>query len=278
MNEVLSQLHARKSVRAFLDRPISPEARRAILEAACAAPTAGNQQLYTILDITDQAVKDTLADTCDHQPFIAQAPLVLLFCADCQKWYDAFAAGGCSPRRPGPGDLWLALSDANIAAQNAVTAAWSLGIGSCYIGDILEQVETHRTLLRLPEYVVPAALLVFGYPTQQQQEREKPRRRALEHIVHENAYRRMEPAELEAAGRQRRSPALRCVAGRLLQAQVQLRFLPRDVPLHGRVPQALSAVKTPAPGFGWKPGAGLHFPACFGKMEPVPANREERCL
>ena len=161
MNEVLSQLHARKSVRAFLDRPISPEARRAILEAACAAPTAGNQQLYTILDITDQAVKDTLADTCDHQPFIAQAPLVLLFCADCQKWYDAFAAGGCSPRRPGPGDLWLALSDANIAAQNAVTAAWSLGIGSCYIGDILEQVETHRTLLRLPEYVVPAALLVF---------------------------------------------------------------------------------------------------------------------
>ena len=123
MNEVLSQLHARKSVRAFLDRPISPEARRAILEAACAAPTAGNQQLYTILDITDQAVKDTLADTCDHQPFIAQAPLVLLFCADCQKWYDAFAAGGCSPRRPGPGDLWLALSDANIAAQNAVTAA-----------------------------------------------------------------------------------------------------------------------------------------------------------
>ena len=88
MNEVLSQLHARKSVRAFLDRPISPEARRAILEAACAAPTAGNQQLYTILDITDQAVKDTLADTCDHQPFIAQAPLVLLFCADCQKWYE----------------------------------------------------------------------------------------------------------------------------------------------------------------------------------------------
>ena len=68
----------------------------------------------------------------------------------------------------------LAVTDTAIAAQNAVTAAWSLGIGSCYIGDILEQVETHRTLLRLPEYVVPAALLVFGYPTQQQQEREKP--------------------------------------------------------------------------------------------------------
>ena len=198
MNETLAQLHARKSVRAYLDKPIVPEEKRAILEAACAAPTAGNQQLYTILDITDQAVKATLADTCDHQPFIAQAPLVLIFCADCQKWYDAYQEGGCQPRKPGPGDLLLAFSDANIAAQNAVTAAWSLGIGSCYIGDILERCETHRALLGLPEYVVPAAMVVFGYPTDQQKVREKPRRRAMEHIVHENTYRRMDGAELEA--------------------------------------------------------------------------------
>ena len=198
MNEVLRQLHARKSVRAFLDKPVPPEVKRAVLEAACAAPTAGNQQLYTILDITDQAVKDTLAETCDHQPFIAQAPMVLIFCADCRKWYDAFAAGGCEPRKPGPGDLWLALSDANIAAQNAVTAAWSLGLGSCYIGDILENAETHRALLRLPEYVVPAAMAVFGYPTDQQRARAKPARCGLEHIVHENGYRTMDGAELEA--------------------------------------------------------------------------------
>ena len=197
MNEVLRQLHARKSVRAFLDKPVPPEVKRAVLEAACAAPTAGNQQLYTILDVTDQAVKDTLAETCDHQPFIARAPMVLIFCADCRKWYDAYAAAGCAPRAPGPGDLWLALSDANIAAQNAVTAAWSLGLGSCYIGDILENAETHRALLRLPEYVVPAAMLVFGYPTRQQQEREKPARCGLRHIVHENAYRPMDGAELE---------------------------------------------------------------------------------
>ena len=197
MNEVLAQLHARKSVRAFADTPVPPEVKRAVLEAACAAPTAGNQQLYTILDITDQALKDTLADTCDHQPFIARAPMVLIFCADCQKWYDAFAAGGCAPRKPEAGDLWLALSDANIAAQNAVTAAWSLGLGSCYIGDILENAETHRALLRLPEYVVPAAMLVFGYPTRQQQEREKPARCGLRHIVHKNAYRPMDGAELE---------------------------------------------------------------------------------
>ena len=198
MNQVLEQLHERKSVRVYEDRPISPADKEAILAAACAAPTAGNQQLYTILDITDQALKDRLADTCDHQPFIARAPLVLIFCADCQKWYDAFASGGCQPRKPGVGDLLLACSDANIAAQNAVTAAWSLGIGSCYIGDVMEQCETHRALLGLPEYVFPAAMVVFGYPTAQQQAREKPRRRALGHIVHENGYRRMDGGELRA--------------------------------------------------------------------------------
>ena len=73
MNEILAGLHARKSVRAFSGEPVTPQEKRAILEAACAAPTAGNQQLYTILDITDPALKDRLAETCDHQPFIAAA-------------------------------------------------------------------------------------------------------------------------------------------------------------------------------------------------------------
>ncbi|MBQ8731372.1 MAG: nitroreductase family protein [Oscillospiraceae bacterium] len=197
MNQTLSQLFCRKSVRVFEDTPIGPEERELILRAAAQAPTAGNQQLYTILDITDPELKKALAKSCDDQPFIQTAKLVLIFCADCQKWFDAFSAAGCQPRRPGAGDLLLAVDDALIAAQNAVTAAESLGIGSCYIGDIMEQCEFHRELLSLPEYVFPAAMVVFGYPTRQQQERTKPRRAAMEHIVHQNRYRRMDSAELE---------------------------------------------------------------------------------
>lgn len=192
----IKELSARKSVRVFTEQPISEEAKRMILQAAMEAPTAGNQQLYTILDITDQELKETLSETCDHQPFIAKAKMVLIFCADCQKWYDAYQLGGCEPRKPSPGDLMLAVSDASIAAQNAVTAAHSLGIGSCYIGDIMEQCETHRRLLKLPEYVFPAAMVVFGYPTAQQRQRKKPERCSLRHIVQENGYRRMEEGEL----------------------------------------------------------------------------------
>ena len=197
MNEVLRQLCDRKSVRVFEDRLISEEDRAAILKAAVNAPTAGNQQLYTILDITDQALKEKLAETCDHQPFIAAGKMVLVFCADCRKWYDGFAAAGCKPRHPGSGDLLLAVSDAVIAAQNAVVAAQSLGIGSCYIGDIMENCEIHREILGLPAYVFPAAMLVFGYPTQQQKCRQKPERAAMEHIVHENRYRLMDGQELK---------------------------------------------------------------------------------
>lgn len=196
MNEVISQLFQRKSVRVFEDRPITDEDKALILDAAAQAPTAGNQQLYTILDITDPAIKEKLVDTCDHQPFIAQSKLVLIFCADCLKWYDAYKSVGCEPRQPGVGDLLLAVSDAVIAAQNAVVAAHSLGLGSCYIGDIMENYEQQKELLGLPGYVFPAAMLVFGYPTQQQLRREKPPRSPRELIVHENGYHRMEDDQL----------------------------------------------------------------------------------
>lgn len=196
MNEVIRQLMERKSVRAYTDREISPADKQAILEAAMAAPTAGNQQLYTILDITDKELKQKLSVSCDNQPFIARGKMVLIFCADFQKWYDVFAEGGCEPRQPGAGDLLLAVSDANIAAQNAVTAAQSLGIGSCYIGDIMEKCEVHRELLHLPPYVFPAAMLVFGYPTQQQIQRPKPLRCRPEDIVQENCYVRKDGKQL----------------------------------------------------------------------------------
>ncbi len=96
------------------------------------------------------------------------------------------------------GDLLLSVDDAVIAAQNSVCAAESLGIGSCYIGDIMENCESLRDLINLPEYVFPAALLVFGYPTPQQKNRPKPQRVELSYIVHENTYNRLTDVKLEA--------------------------------------------------------------------------------
>ncbi|ADL03022.1 nitroreductase family protein [Lacrimispora saccharolytica] len=195
MNQTIKELMERKSVRVYEERVIEPEKKAAILEAALQAPTAGNMTLYSIIDVTDQKRKETLSITCDNQPFIAKAPLVLVFVADYHRWYELFCHYEDVVRKPGLGDLMLACDDALIAAQNAVVAAESLGIGSCYIGDIMEQYETHRDLFGLPKYAVPAAMVVFGYPTKQQAERKKPERLRPEAVVFENSYRRLDPEE-----------------------------------------------------------------------------------
>ena len=195
MNEIIRSLYERKSVRVFEDRPVDGALKKAVLEAALQAPTAGNMALYTVLDITDPEKKACLAKSCDDQPFIATAPVVLIFCADYRRWYDVFCRNVPEVRKPDMGDLFLAEADAVIAAQNAVVAAQSLGLGSCYIGDITENFEYHQKLLGLPQYVVPAAMLVMGWPTEQQKARPKPARFSVEDMVHENGY------DMEKSGR-----------------------------------------------------------------------------
>ena len=85
MNEIIQSLYNRKSTRSFTDQAVSEEDRELVVEAAMQAPTAGLQMLYTILDIRDQGIKNELAISCDEQPFIAKAPMVLIFLADCRR-------------------------------------------------------------------------------------------------------------------------------------------------------------------------------------------------
>jgi len=224
MNQVMDVLMKRRSVRAYEEREIGAEVHEEILKATLRAPTAGNLMLYSILDITDQAMKDKLAVTCDNQPFIARAPMVWIFLADYQRWYDYFLASGveelCAQKsltmqKPEEGDLFLACCDALIAAQNAVVAAESHGIGSCYIGDIMERYETHKEMLHLPQYVFPICMLVFGYPTQQQKEREYTPRFDEKFIVFENQYRQLNQDEFTEmlAERQSRLPTGKAMEG-----------------------------------------------------------------
>jgi len=214
MNQVMDVLMKRKSVRAYEERAISPEVRAEILEATLHAPTAGNLMLYSILDMTDQSIKDKLAVTCDDQPFIARAPMVWIFLADYQRWYDYFLASGveqlCQKRnicmqKPEEADLFLACCDALIAAQNAVIAAESYGIGSCYIGDIMERYETHKELLALPQYVFPICMLVFGYPTQQQREQPYTPRFDEKFIVFGNKYQQLNKDQFDEMFAERQS-------------------------------------------------------------------------
>ena len=166
MNQVIEVIHNRKSVRAYEDKPLPEDVRDMILKSAMRAPTAGNMMLYSIIEVSDQKAKNKLVETCDNQPFIAEAPLVLIFLADYQRWVDYFKVTGveqlCVEKgvpmvMPEEGDLFLACCDALIAAQTAVIAAESMGVGSCYIGDILENYEVHREMFDLPQYAFRSA-------------------------------------------------------------------------------------------------------------------------
>ena len=196
-NLITESLLKRKSVRVFTEQKIDPEIKKMILECSINAPTAGNQVMYTILDITDKDIKDELAILCDNQPFIAKADMVLVYAADFEKWYNMFKLVSDNTRKPGMGDLMLGVSDALIAAQNAVVAAESFGIGSCYIGDIMENGEKIKALLNLKDYHFPIGMLVFGYPSEQQKNRKKPARFDMKYIVHENKYHQLADDELK---------------------------------------------------------------------------------
>lgn len=185
MQETLQLIHQRRSLRSFSDRPVTEETLRALKEATLRAPTAGNMAFYSVIEVTDQAKKDRLAVLCDDQPMIAKAPVVWVFLADVQKWVNYFQKSGAvkraeeasivSYRDPGMGDLHLAMQDAIIAAQNAVIAAEALGLGSCYIGDIIENFEEVRDLLSLKRFTIPATMLIFGYPKEGRQAKTSPR-------------------------------------------------------------------------------------------------------
>jgi len=190
----------RRSVRRYLPDPIPPEIRTKLLEAMLRAPTAGNQMLYSVIDVEDPAIKADLAESCDHQPFIATAPWVLVFLADVQRMYDFFQASGvkelieegkASRALPREADLFLAACDALIAAQTLVIAAESIGLGSCYIGDIMENYEFHRGLFDLPPYTFPITMLALGYPTDPQRNRRLTDRIPAEHIVFTDRYRHL---------------------------------------------------------------------------------------
>ena len=135
-NETMQLLYNRKSVRAYEKQPIPEADVQAILRAAVEAPTAGNMTLWSAIRVTDEAKKKRLSETCDNQPFIAAAPLVLVFCADYKRWYDLFASLelGEMLRRPGEGDMMLAMVDAVIAAHASVVAADALATALLHRG------------------------------------------------------------------------------------------------------------------------------------------------
>ncbi len=169
--DFLKLVKERRSIRAYKPDKISDSDFKKILEAANLAPSAGNLQSYEIFVIRDSEKKEQLVKAAGGQAFIAQAPVVLVFCASPYK----------SALKYGKRGLELyAIQDATISAAFAMLAAADLGIGSVWVGAFEE--DKVLDVLENPRNLKPVAIIPIGYPN----EAPLPHaRKRLNEMVHE---------------------------------------------------------------------------------------------
>ena len=163
-------IRTRRSIRVFEDRPVEEEKIGAILEAANAAPSAGNLQAYEIFLVKDPIARGRLASTLPRMEFFSAVPLVLVFCANPDRAAARYAERGIK---------LYALQDATIACTHAMLAATAVGLASVWVGAFREREVSGA--LNLPEALEPVALLPIGYPLETVEPRS---RRPLNEIVH----------------------------------------------------------------------------------------------
>ena len=185
MDNMLHVLSQRTSIRKYTDQPVPTELLNTLLTAGCRAATTGNMQVYSIVVTQNAAIKQALAPCHFNQPMITQAPVVLTFCADFNrfnKW--------CKLRNAVPGynnflSFTTAAIDALLAAEHFCVAAESQGLGTCYLGTTTYNAHQIIDILHLPPFVVPMATLTAGYPAETPQQTD---RLPLEGVVHYETY------------------------------------------------------------------------------------------
>jgi nitroreductase len=160
MNAILNH----RSIRKYKTTPIEESLLNEILFAGTRASTTGNMQLYSIIVTTNAEVKGQLAPCHFNQAMVTQAPVVLTFCADFNrfnKW--------CLQRNAQPGydnflSFFTAAIDALLVAQNVCIAAEEKGLGICYLGTTTYTANRIIEILKLPKGVIPVTTVVLGYP------------------------------------------------------------------------------------------------------------------
>jgi nitroreductase len=183
-----------RSIRKYTSEPIPTDLLNTILEAGTRASTTGNMQVYSIIVTTDTAIKEKLWESHFKQNMVMQAPVVLTFCADFNRfnlW--------CEQRNAKPGyDNFLsfitAAIDALLVAQNVCIAAENNGLGICYLGTTTYMAEKIIDILHLPKGVVPVTTVVMGYADEDPGLTD---RLPLKAIIHENIYHNYTPGQID---------------------------------------------------------------------------------
>ena len=201
MESVYDVIMRRRTVRSFTDQPVEEEKVLKLVDAAIQAPSGGNIQPISIIRIEKPEGRDKLAKLAVNQPWVAKAPLCLLFCIDFHRtgtWAEAEGAnyGGEKALM----SFLLGYADVFCSAENAVLCATSLGLGTVYIGMVLAAMTEIRKEFGLPDKVVPVVALCVGYPKKVPAGITKLSRAAM---VHSERYEEKSPEELKQLYREK---------------------------------------------------------------------------
>ena len=181
MTPTIDLLLSHRSIRHFTDEPITEAQRTAIINSARATSSSSFLQCSSIIRITDPAMREQLVTLTGGQKHVAQAAEFWVFCADFNRHLQI-----CPEAQLGLAEqLLLGVVDTALMAQNAFTAAESLGLGGVYIGGLRNNIESVTELLKLPKHVLPLFGLCLGWPADNPDL--KPRIPAAM-LVHENHY------------------------------------------------------------------------------------------
>jgi len=206
VNETWKLIQNRRSLRSYSSRQINDEDKQKIIKGAMRAPTGSNMMMYSMLEVDDPEKIATIVSTCDELEFIGKAPLIIIFLADMQRWDDFYQASGVTEmckrmdleyQPPLEGDLLISICDAMIAAQNSCIVAESLGMGTCYIGDIIEQIEIVRQTFKLPQWAIPITMVCYGYPKRPNKPLHLGARYAQKYVHFKNEYKHLSKEEFD---------------------------------------------------------------------------------
>jgi nitroreductase len=175
-SEVVELQLRRRSVRRFLPGGVSDGQLRTLIAAAQSAPTSSNLQPWSVVAVRHAGRKERLAALAAGQGFVAQAPLLLVWVADLGRHRRVAARVGTSVAATDYLETALiGFIDTALAAQNAVLAAESLGLGSVFVGAVRNRPEEIAAELRLPPHAVAAFGLAVGEPDRTERAGVKPR-------------------------------------------------------------------------------------------------------
>ncbi|MFZ5967865.1 MAG: oxygen-insensitive NADPH nitroreductase [Bacillota bacterium] len=185
MNEVMNLIKSHRSIRKFQERIIEDEIVKEIIEAAQWASSSSFVQAYSVVGIKNKETKKKLAALSGDQPYVEACPVFLVFCADLHRLEKACNMHQTEMMGEYTESFIMATVDAALAAQNAMLAAESVGLGGVYIGGIRNNPYEVSQLLKLPEYVYPVFGICLGYPDQ---DPERKPRLPMELIYKEEVY------------------------------------------------------------------------------------------